>query len=59
MEVFFELTLDIVNKSLEISEIFLEKDFEIELYNKNGALVIAIMLGPPDANSAIKKENGK
>lgn len=42
--VFFELAFDIINKTLEISKVFPEKDFELGLDNLSGVLVAALVL---------------
>lgn len=44
-----------VNKSLRISKFFLKKGFKLRSNNKNGALMVAFVLGLPKANSAMKK----
>ena len=43
LRVFFKLTADIINKGLRISKILLEKSLELELNNRSGALVVAIV----------------
>lgn len=52
LRVHFKLTLNVINKSLEISEVFLEKSFEFKLYDRSGTLIPVIMLGSFEANSA-------
>lgn len=51
---FFEFTLDVDNKNLEITKVFLEKNFKLWLYDKNSALVAEFMLGLSKNNNVIK-----
>ena len=55
----FKLTLDAINKSLEVIEVFLEEGLEVRLHDKNGTLVAALKLGPSKADSAIEVWGGK
>ena len=59
MRVFFKLTLNIINKSLRIFKVFLEKNFKIELYNKNNILMVALILDLFEVNNTIEKWGGK
>lgn len=55
LRVFPELTLDIVNKDLEISKVFFNKSFEIRLRNKSDALMTTLVLSSFKANSTTEK----
>lgn len=55
VEVSTELALDIINKSLKISKVFLKCDFKIRLHNKSSTLVVILILGLLKANNTIKK----
>ena len=55
LEVTFKLTLDVVNKSLKIYKVFLEKDFENEPCDRSSAFVMAYILSPFETNEITKK----
>ena len=59
LKVSFKLILDIDNKGLKISRIFLKKDFELWLYNKNDILIVVFIINLSKNNSIIKKWNTK
>ena len=44
-----------MNKSLEVSKIFLKKSFKVGLHNINNALVMALILSLFEADNNIKK----
>lgn len=50
----FKTTLDVINKGLRVFKIFLEESFEIRTYDKNNVFVIALILGPFEADNATK-----
>ena len=54
MGVLSKLTLNIINKDLKISKIFLKKDFKIRLYDKSNILMAMLMLGTFETNNVIK-----
>lgn len=56
---FFQSAPNIINKSLEIFEIFLKKSFEYKLYNRSNVLVVLLMFGPPEVDSTTKKWSSK
>lgn len=55
MGVFFIFTLNIVNKGLKISKIFLEKSIKVGPRDQNGALMAMFVLGLSEANDAKAK----
>ena len=57
--ILLKLTPDTINKSLKILKIFLEKSFELQLYNENDILVAALMLSSSKINDTTKKERCK
>lgn len=54
-----KLALHILNESLRISEVFLEKSLEFGLRNLNSTFVAALVLGTSIANDAIEEFGGK
>ena len=59
LEISPKLTLDTINKSLRTSEIPIEEDFELKLYNKNSVLMVAFIPNLSKANKTMKKYSGK
>ena len=59
LEVFSKLILNIANKNLRISKVFLKEGFKVRPCNKSDTLVIAFMLSPPKTNSAIEEKSTK
>lgn len=54
-----KFALDIINENLRIFKIFLEKSLKLWLYDKNSALIVALVLGPLNVDSATKEESSK
>ena len=52
---FSKLILDIVNKDLRISKIFLKESFKVKLCNRNSILITAFIIGLSKVDGAIKK----
>ena len=50
-----KITLNIVDKNLGISKVFLKEDFEFKIYNWSDAFAAAIILGPFENDNIIKK----
>ena len=50
-----KLTPDVINKGLKISEVFLEESFEVRPRDRSGVLLAALVLGSPEADSAIEE----
>lgn len=55
MGVSSKLTPNSINEDLRVIKIFLEKNFEFRLYNKNGALVAMLIMDLTKTNSATKE----
>lgn len=55
LKVFSKLASDIINKSLRISKIFLEKDLELWPYKKSDVLIAVLMLGLSKVDSTTEK----
>ena len=53
--IFSKLTLDIVNKSLGISEVFSKKDFEFRSCDQSGTLMTILILSLSKADGAMRK----
>ena len=51
LRVFFQLSSDIINKSLRVPKVFFEKDFEVRLCNRNDAFMLALILSSSEADS--------
>ena len=59
LEVSSKLALNAIDKGLGVSKIFLEEGFELWPHNRSGTLMTALVLGPSEADSAIKKGGSK
>ena len=55
LEILSKLTLDIMNKGLGITKVFLKEDFEYWLYDWNDNLVATLMFSPLKAKNAMEK----
>ena len=54
-----KLTLDAIDKSLEVFKVFLEESLEVRLRSQSNFLVAALMLGLSEADNAVKKCSNK
>lgn len=54
LRVLSKLILDIFNKDLRCSKVFLEENFEVKSCDRSGALVATLILNPSKANKAIE-----
>ena len=59
LEVSSKVTPDIINKSLEISEVLLEKNFEVRLRDRSGTFVPVFILSLSEIDNATKIWSGK
>ena len=59
LRVLFKLTLDIIDKGLRVSKVFLKKGLKIKLRNWSSALVAALVLGLSEADRATEEFGGK
>ena len=55
LKVFLKFTLDIINKSLKISKIFLKQGFKFWPYNKTDIVIIIGILSSLKIDNIIKK----
>ena len=55
LEILSQLTLDIMNKGLGITKVFLKEDFEYWLYDWNDNLVATLMFSPLKPKNAMEK----
>ena len=54
-----KLTLDAIDKNLEVPKVFLEKSFEVRPCDESIVFIAMLMLNSSKANSATMVRNGK
>ena len=59
LEVTLKFTLNVINKSLEISKVFLKNIFKLSLCDRSDALIAALVLCISKTDYATKKWGGK